>query len=333
MSIGKIGGYEAMNAAQGAPAGRDGKRLAIRTAFDNQMSMTQALFGDKTGEGSGGSFDVSIINDSQMLEALSALSSIMRDESGLKAPLVRPQAAVPPAAATSRPTTNLHTPGKLAARFESGEGGGAVIGYDRVGGTSYGTYQIASKPGTMDDFLTYLDKTRPDWADRLRDAGPSDTGSKQGGMPTVWRAIAAEDPAGFEQVQHDFIARQTYDPARNMILDRTGLDFNNAPPALQEVLWSTSVQHGPTGAANIFNKVIDRFLHKGQNDDFNAQLINGVYESRKNQFGSSTPRIQKSVAHRMDSEKQLALNMLQKMSVNRTVQDASGSQGEREGTF
>jgi hypothetical protein len=319
MSIGKIGGYEAMNAAQGAPSARDGKQLAVRTAFDNQMSMTQALFGDKTGDRGGGSFDVSIINDSQMLEALSALSSIMRDEAGLKAPLARPQAAAQPPAETSRSATNVHTPGKLAARFESGESGTAAIGYDRVGGTSYGTYQIASKPGTMDEFLTYLYKTRPEWADRLRDAGPADTGSKQGGMPSVWRAIAAEDPVGFEQVQHDFIARQTYDPARNMILDRTGLDFNNAPPALQEVLWSTSVQHGPTGAANIFNKVIDRFLHKGQSDDFNTQLINGVYESRKNQFGSSTARIQKSVAHRMDSEKQLALNMLEKMSVNRMV--------------
>ncbi|MGE4421239.1 MAG: hypothetical protein AB7D39_02980 [Pseudodesulfovibrio sp.] len=322
MSIGKIGGYEALNATQGAPASRDGKQLAIRTAFDNQMRMTQALFGDgsgKSGEEDGGSFDASIINDSQMLEALSALSRIMRDEAGLKAAPVRSQASARPAAETVRSDANAHIPGQLAAQFESGEAGTAAIGFDRVGGTSYGTYQIASKPGTMDEFLAYLDGTRPEWADRLRDAGPADTGSRQGGMPSVWRAIAAEDPAGFEQVQHDFIARQTYDPARSMILDRTGLDFNNAPPALQEVLWSTSVQHGPTGAANIFNKVIDRFLHKGQNDDFNAQLIKGVYESRKDQFGSSTARVQKSVAHRMDSEKQLALNMLEKMSVNRMV--------------
>jgi len=321
MSIGKIGGYETLNAAQGASASRDGKQLAMKAAFDNQMSMTQALFGNgngKTGE-EGGEFDTSIINDSQMLEALSAISRIMRNEAGLKAPLVRPQADAQPAVETVRSNANTHTPGKLAAQFESGEAGVAAIGYDRVGGTSYGKYQIASKPGTMDEFLTYLDAKRPEWADRLRNAGPADTGSKQGSMPSVWQSIAAEDPAGFERVQHDFISQKTYDPARDMILDRTGLDFDNAPPALQEVLWSTSVQHGPTGAANIFNKVINRFLDKGQNDDFNAQLIKGVYESRKNQFGSSTARVQKSVAHRMDSEKQLALNMLEKMSVNRMV--------------
>jgi hypothetical protein len=321
MSFGKIGGYDNLNAAQHVSASRDGKRLAMKTAFDNQMSMTRALFGngdDKSGE-EGSGFDASLVNDSQMLEALSAISRIMRDEAGLKAPLVRPQTSAQPAEEQPRPASNAHIPGKLAARFESGEAGAAAIGYDRVGGTSYGKYQIASKPGTMDEFLAYLDENRPEWADRLRDAGPADTGSKQGGMPTVWRAIAAEDPAGFEQLQHDFIARRTYEPARNMILDRTGLDFNSAPPALQEVLWSTSVQHGPTGAANIFNKVIDRFLHKGRDEDFNAQLINGVYESRKDHFGSSTARVQRSVAHRMDSEKELALNMLDKMSVNRMV--------------
>jgi hypothetical protein len=321
MSIGKIDGFMARNATQGATAERGNTQLAARTAFDDQMRMTQALFGDgsdTTGE-EGGGFDVSLINDSRMLEALSALSRIMRDEAGLKSTPARPAAPSPAAAEPRRPVANAHVPGELAARFESGEAGVAAIGYDRVGGTSYGKYQIASKPGTMDDFLGYLDDSRPEWADRLRDAGPADTGSKQGGMPSVWRAIAAEDPAGFERAQHDFIARQTYDPARNMILDRTGLDFNAAPPALQEVLWSTSVQHGPTGAANIFSKVIDRFLDKSQNDDFNARLIEGVYETRKTRFGSSTARVQRSVADRMDSEKQVALNMLEKMSVNRMV--------------
>ncbi|WP_207259664.1 hypothetical protein [Desulfovibrio sp. Huiquan2017] len=321
MSIGKIDGYETLNATRTPASGRDAGQLARRTSFDNQMRMTKALFGDGAdtpGEDEG-SFDVSIINDSQMLEALSALSRIMRDEAGVRAPAARPSVAPARAVETVRPNANVHVPGTLSAGFESGTDGTAAIGYDGVGGTSYGTYQIASKPGTMDEFLTYLDADRPEWAERLREAGPADTGSRQGGMPAVWRAIAAEDPAGFEQAQHDFIARRTYGPARDMILERTGLDFDNAPPALQEVLWSTSVQHGPTGAANIFNKVIGRFLNKGQGEDFNAQLIKGVYETRKDQFGSSTARIRRSVVNRMDSEKQLALNMLEKMSVNRMV--------------
>ncbi|WP_272700230.1 hypothetical protein [Desulfovibrio sp. Fe33] len=323
MSIGRINGYETINATQDSSAARDARQLALRTSFDNQMRMTKALFGDgseQSGADSGnGSFDVSVINDSQILEALSAISRIMRDEAGLQ----RSNAPSPSIPSTTRNTASAampsHVPGQLSAQFESGDAGGAAIGYDRVGGTSYGKYQIASKPGTMDEFLNYLDEANPEWANRLRDAGPADTGSKQGDMPAVWKTLADEDPAGFEKVQHDFIASRTYAPARSMILERTGLDFDNAPPALKEVLWSTSVQHGPTGAADIFNKVIDKFLAAPQNDDFNAQLIKGVYESRKSRFGSSTTRVQRSVANRMDSEKQLALNMLQKMSVNRIV--------------
>ena len=324
MSIGKIGGFEALNAVRTASGLPDGQRLAFKTSFDNQMSMAKSLFGGGSGEqgedGGGGGFDVSLINDSQMLDALSALSRIMRDESVADAGQDRSAAARPQSVrASALPGNGAHVPGELSARFESGTEGVGAVGFDRTGGTSYGTYQIASKPGTMDEFLGYLDTHRPEWAERLRQAGPADTGSREGGMPSVWRAIAAEDPAGFGTIQHDFISRQTYGPAREMILERTGLDFDKAPPALQEVLWSTSVQHGPTGAANIFNKVIDRFLGDGMKEDFNASLIKGVYESRKNQFGSSNARVQRSVATRMDSEKQLALNMLDKMSVNRMV--------------
>ncbi|MCJ2164093.1 MULTISPECIES: hypothetical protein [unclassified Pseudodesulfovibrio] len=329
MSFGKIGEYDALKSVQGAtgtaPGVQGGARLAhLQSAFDNQMNMAQNLFGDGAedygDEPSAGSFDVSMINDSRMLEALATISRLMRNESGLQRgranvdgqPMERVREASPPGKA-------YHVPGELSARFESGEAGAGAVGYDRVGGTSYGKYQIASKPGTMDRFLTYLDKESPEWADRLRSAGPADTGSVEGGMPAAWKAIAAENPAKFEKVQHDFIAQETYMPAREMILRQTGLDFDNAPSALREVLWSTSVQHGPTGAARIFNKVIDRFVGDGQDEDFNSMLIKGVYDTRKGQFGSSTERVQQSVANRMDTEKRLALNMLENRTLNRIV--------------
>jgi hypothetical protein len=170
----------------------------------------------------------------------------------------------------------------------------------------------------MESFLKFLDEKAPAWANRLREAGPANTGTKNGGMPTEWKAIAGENGQLFEKLQHDFIGKETYAPARKMILKQTGLDFDNAPPALREVLWSTSVQHGPTGAANIFNKVIERFV--GSKDgDFNSKLIEGVYNTRKGQFGSSSKRVQQSVVSRLNNEKQLALNMLGSASLNKIV--------------
>ena len=330
MSFSKIDDFSTIAAIQaGKGIGGSDKNMVrnaqLQEAFSNQMNMAQSLFGEgseRNGGGSpSGSFDVSLLNDSMMFEALTTISRLMRDEAGL------PQRTATPLVGATKmqqkvlgsQMSSVGDIGSLSAQFESGGAGVAAIGYDRVGGTSYGKYQIASKPGTMDRFLKFLDEKAPDWASRLREAGPANTGSKAGGMATEWKAIAGENGQFFEKLQHEFIGKETYDPARNMILKQTGLDFDNAPPALREVLWSTSVQHGPTGAANIFNKVIDLFVSGNQNGDFNSKLIEGVYDTRKGQFGSSTKRVQQSVVSRLNTEKQLALNMLGTASLNRIV--------------
>ncbi|MDY7001705.1 MAG: hypothetical protein SVS15_07990, partial [Thermodesulfobacteriota bacterium] len=53
--------------------------------------------------------------------------------------------------------------GFLSARFES-QGDPGAVSHDRVGGTSYGTYQISSKAGTFESFLSYLKDKAPEWA-------------------------------------------------------------------------------------------------------------------------------------------------------------------------
>jgi hypothetical protein len=42
--------------------------------------------------------------------------------------------------------------GALDPQFESSKAGPATIGYDSTGGTSYGTYQMASKKGVVQKF-------------------------------------------------------------------------------------------------------------------------------------------------------------------------------------
>ncbi len=199
--------------------------------------------------------------------------------------------------------------GGLSARFESAGKGIEAIGYDEVGGTSYGKFQIASRVGSMDRFVDYLKDKAPDWGNRLKNAGPANTKSTSGAMPAEWKKIAAENPKRFEQLQNNFIRDTYYSPAMDKVLERTGVDIKAFPPALKEVLWSTAVQHGPTGAADIFSRAISK-MPEGQSKEFAKGIIQEVYAGRKTQFGSSTEAVQAGVKNRLANEQDLAMGML-----------------------
>ncbi len=199
--------------------------------------------------------------------------------------------------------------GSLSARFESGENGPETIGFDPKGGTSYGTFQISSGAGTMHRFIDYLEEKAPGLANRLKAAGAANTGSRHGKMPEVWKKIAAEDPERFSKLQYDFIEQTHYLPALREIEEQTGVDLGQSPKAVQEVLWSTAVQHGPNGAAKIFSKAVGRARQKSGSVAA-ARLIGSVYAMRAGQFGSSPADIREAVRNRFKSEGKLALAML-----------------------
>ncbi len=217
--------------------------------------------------------------------------------------------SIPIQSQAKAPTIESPELGKLSSQFESGKDGIAAIGYDRVGGTSYGKYQIASRVGSMDKFLTFLDTNASDIAEQLREAGPANTGGRKGGMPNEWRKIAEEQPERFEALQDKFIYESHYKPALAAISAQTPMNEDKISSVMQEVLWSTAVQHGPTGAARIFNRATAR---SGDHEDknYDQRVINNIYAIRAEQFGSSTEAVQNAVRNRMHREKNLALNML-----------------------
>lgn len=199
--------------------------------------------------------------------------------------------------------------GKLAARFESGSEGVSAIGYDRVGGTSYGKYQIASRPGSMDSFLKFLDENDPDIASRLRAAGPANTGNTKGEMPTVWREIASENPERFEDLQEQFIQESHYQPALDAVR-RAGYNTREFSTAMKEVLFSTAVQHGAAGATRIFSQAAENVgLNPGSQKQQEKAIISEVYTLRADRFESSTPQIQAAARERMRTEGMMALAM------------------------
>ena len=209
-----------------------------------------------------------------------------------------------------RQTADAERLGGLSARFESGKDIGA-IGYDRVGGTSYGKYQIASKPGSMDAFIQFLDAEAPDIAQELRAAGPANTGGRKGKMPEVWKEIAAREPERFTGLQEGFIRKSHYEPALEAVR-AAGFNTEEFSPALKEVLWSTSVQHGPNSAAKIFIRAAQK---ADPSQIREKDLIRNVYARRAGQFGSSTEAVRAAVHNRLREEQSLALAMTEKSRI------------------
>ncbi len=203
-------------------------------------------------------------------------------------------------------TALSHKPGLLSAHFESGNKGSVdAIGYDPVGGTSYGIYQISSRQGSINEFIKFLEKERPEWAQRLKNAGPANTGSTKGAFPKAWKAIARENPKEFERLQHEFIRIKYFEPLCSYLDNKLGLKVKDAHPAIQEAIWSTVVQHGVSGAGKIIEQA---YLQSGKK--LSEGFIKNLYTLRASRFGSSPSKIRQSVLNRFEEEKKIILASL-----------------------
>lgn len=208
-----------------------------------------------------------------------------------------------PKSANTNVATGLGSP---SAKYESNGDPGA-IGHDSTGGYSYGSYQIATKTGTMNNYLDSLQTSDPSAYAKLQAAGGINGATA--GTPefqAAWKDLAANDP-NFAQSQHDFIQSTHYDVAASNIQNSTGLDINSRSKAVQDAVWSTSVQNGPNSA--VFKNA---FAGKDVNSMSDAQIVNALYDERGattssgslKYFSSSSASVQNSVKNRFANERQ-----------------------------
>ncbi len=225
---------------------------------------------------------------------------------------------------------NLLKVGALSEQYESGNRGSEVIGYDTTGKTSYGKYQIASGTGTMDVFVSFLQSKMPALYKKLSNRGDPNceyackpegcylsANREEECKPSncyincefarAWKE-AAEKGSLDNGIEHDFIKRTHYDPAVNGIKSECkGLYVNGRSFALQNVVWSTAVQHGARGAVRIFRE-------SGASPDMSDEkIIKKVYAERNKlnkYFPSSSRAVKKALKARFEDEEKRALQWL-----------------------
>jgi hypothetical protein len=217
--------------------------------------------------------------------------------------IAEPEPAAQPVPVVAPPS--VERLGELSAKFES-RGGAGTIGRDSTGGFSYGTYQIATRTGTMKRYLQFLEGPFPAFAQRLKTAGGAE-GALAGTetFKAAWKDLAG-DPA-FAKSQHEFIQATHYEPFAAK-LQGLGLDIRNRSAALRDVAWSVAVQHG--SGNNVFRNALSG---KNLSQMSDRDIINAVYDERSKvdvYFSKSTTQVKQAVLSRFKRERADALAML-----------------------
>ena len=200
--------------------------------------------------------------------------------------------------------------GALSAKYETGGRGPGTVstGAGDYGGVSYGSYQMASKMGTATKFVT---QPGFPW---LKDFQNLTAGTAQ--FTAVWKKIAAEQTDAFQEAQHSYIKKTHYDLLCAKIQSDDNLDVNSRSRALQDVVWSTAVQHG--GATPIVHRACTSVGCNPTDPKYDEQLICAIYAERGRRkpdgnlayFSKSSAGVQTGVANRFKSEMKDALAML-----------------------
>ncbi|MEN8905475.1 MAG: M23 family metallopeptidase [Clostridiales bacterium] len=196
--------------------------------------------------------------------------------------------------------------GQLSEKYES-NGNPGIIANNRgdFGGKSYGAFQFSLNMGSLNSFLMWLKGADEDIYNRLIAAKGADGGSYSTNFDNEWKTVANEDSGHFYNLQYSYVKITFYDPVVLHFKNTGQIDFTKHSNALQNVVWSTSVQHGTMGATGIILK---------QNlNGSDEEIIIGIYNERQKvniYFSSSSYAIRNSVYNRFEREKQDALNML-----------------------
>lgn len=202
--------------------------------------------------------------------------------------------------------------GALSAKYETGGRGPGTVstGTGDPGGVSYGSYQMATKMGTVTRFVTQAGFP---W---LADFKNLTAGTAP--FTACWKRIATAQTDAFQRAQHEFIKKTHYDLLAAKVLSDDALDVNKCSRAVQDAVWSTAVQHG--GATPIIHRAIAAVNVSRTDPSFDEKLIRAIYGERGRTkpdgnlvyFSKSSPSVQKGVANRFKSEMQDALAMLAK---------------------
>jgi hypothetical protein len=223
--------------------------------------------------------------------------------------------------------------GSCARYFESRNDPG-IIGRDRTGGWSYGLAQFAANVGGMNTFMAAARERSPVIFERLQAAGGNDAARRGDEVfQAEWRRLARdpETKQEFTQIQIDIAKEKWYQPGLRNVNRALNTDFSKRGPGVQELIYSSAVQHGENGIVTVFRNAL-----RGRNIDTmsDEEIIRAVQSERGRRdsagnsiyFASSTPAVQNSVLNnRYPAELNCFLSKNNQAVASRTANNSSNT--------
>jgi hypothetical protein len=188
------------------------------------------------------------------------------------------------------------------------------------GGVSYGAYQFSSKGGLKTGGLQqYLDHSP-----YKKDFHGLTPATKE--FNEKWKELADKDPK-FGEDQYRFIKEKYYD-VQSKVLKENGLDLSNRGPAVQDALWSTSVQFRGLTSSIFENGLEEKF---GKNYDLSKladkDIVDAVQDykiAHNSTLFQSTPDQWDGLLKRAREEK----SALEKLAQPKVSPDHNGIDGK-----
>ncbi|MDR6843254.1 peptidoglycan-binding domain-containing protein [Pseudoxanthomonas sacheonensis] len=187
--------------------------------------------------------------------------------------------------------------GQTSTKYETGNRGAGTISTGRgdLGGVSYGSYQLSTKMGTLQE---YLDQSP--YKDQFGGLSPATPD-----FDAKWRELAKTDP-GFGKDQHAFI-KSTHFDVQDDELKARGIDLSDRGPSVQDALWSTSVQFRSL-TPGIFSKGLEEKFGKDYelsklSDKDIVEAVQDYKITHNNQLFSKSPSLWPGLLERAKNEK------------------------------
>ena len=187
--------------------------------------------------------------------------------------------------------------GILSEKYEGGGAGTISTGEGDSGGISYGTYQLASNVGTVQEFVEWLQDKYPSFYAIL---SRNEAGTLE--FSADWTYLADNYPEEFAQAQDEFVTPKYYDSAC-AIAQENGVDTGAMPDALKAVLFSNSIQHGAYWAGVL--------LAESYSAD-PEEWIRNIYNTKLNDesWSSGAPSLRYGLFNRWRNEMEDAVKLL-----------------------